>query len=308
MVTLATRIISGKGLALLDINSIDWKQARIISVYCTVIREASSPFKNYNWNPPQSRYATLVFLRNGYVIDEKAMEYPFQVFEFAPETSAQNLYAIECAYKGILQTFFNLGNALLLPSISVNNDIAEWVHPNLFFDEVRVVCYADTAIRVVVESLSYDLCPDQTSKEGAPPPSPPPNPVPVSPGTTLNDSDTPVSEPYQGEDDNGNTIPHPLDQVVEPPEFPQGERCSRYIVQTSCKINGSPTVQTNQRVVYGEVTFVGILSDGITIAMTCHGEAEASYQTCKSFEVDVVSTTASAGYDASTFTYTITPV
>ena len=201
---------------MLDINSLNYNQAKILTVYCTVIRPPLSPALNFNYNPARSRYATLVFLRNGYVIDERPLEYTYQAFDFAYDIEAQALYAIEAAYAGILQSFINLAANLNATWITVVDQIAAWNHSTLFWDEVRVVCYADTAIRLVVSSTPYNLSTEQSTKLGDFPPEVPANPTIYPPGTDLSTTDTPVSPPYDGVNDNGNTVPYAGDISTTP--------------------------------------------------------------------------------------------
>jgi len=115
MATLATRVISGKGLVRLDLDAPAWKRGKVLTTYATVVREPFNQYLNFNYNPPRSRYAQLVFLRNGYVQFIRNLEFKYQMWDDTPDMSAQSMYAIQCAYAGILQTFFNLGNALVLP-------------------------------------------------------------------------------------------------------------------------------------------------------------------------------------------------
>jgi len=307
MATLATRVISGKGLVKIDLEAKAFKQARIITTYAQVIREPFNQYLNLNYNPPRSRYAQMVYLRNGYVQHVRNLEFKFQMWEDSPETSAQNMYAIQCAYDGILTTFFNLGNALALPSISVTDHIKDWVHPNLFWDEIKVVCYADTAIQITIESLTYDLCPEQEDKEGAPPPPPPPNVPPIPPGTPLPDTDYPPSEPYDGENDDGDTIPYPIDVPEPPPEFPQGERCVKYYVYVSCRTATSNFPVTTTAQLFGEIENIYVSGDNTQVLVTCYGEWATPFVFCPNAIQDKLVLSASEGFNPDTLEYTITP-
>jgi len=308
MTTLATRVISGKGLVKLDSEAKAFKQARIITTYAQVIREPFNQYLNLNYNPPRSRYAQMVYLRKGYVQFVRNLEFRYQMWEDLPETSAQNMYAIQCAYDGILQTFFNLGNALLLPSISITDHIKDWVHPNLFWDEIKVVCYADTAIQITVECLTYDLCPEQEDKEGAPPPPPPPNVPGVPPGTPLPDTDYPVSDPYEGDDDNGDTIPYPIDIPEPPPEFPIGVQCDTYNVAVQGTVSAGGSVQNNSIVVFGKVEYAGLdLDNPNQIVVIAYGDALAPGAFCRSNPQKIVLLGSSSGYVSGSVSYTVTP-
>lgn len=203
------RFISGRGV--LKVPS-DGKKNRYTVLYLDVIRQPVNKFANLNWNPSRGRYAQLVFLRAGYVVDTRAMEFPREAYDGVSDIAGQALIAVKCAYAGILQTFFNLGNALSLPSISVTNLIEEYENLRLGWDEVRVVCYADTAIQARLYRTPYDTCNPDYDDQQEPPPPPPPVPQ-IPPGTPIEN----ISDPYEGEDDDGNTVPFPDDEFPPPP-------------------------------------------------------------------------------------------
>lgn len=219
MATLSERIISGKGLLLVDKDTDNFKKAKVVTLFTEVIRKPQNEYLNFAYNPPRSRYATLTFLRDDHVIREEAIEYPMQTFDFLPDISAQTLYAVECSYAGILESFANLGTALGLTVTSVTNHIEDWVHLDLFFDTIKVICYSSTAIKLTLVSTPYDLCPEQSDKQPPPPPPPPPPTPPVPPNEALSHGDNPdVSEPYDGGDDGGDTVPFPGDELPPPGE------------------------------------------------------------------------------------------
>lgn len=260
MATLATRVLSGKGLARIDIASDDFKKAKIISVYCDVVRQPSNKYLNLNYNPPRSRYATINFMRDEYVLRSEAMEFPSCRWDYYPDPSAQTMLAVDCAYAGVLQSFVNLETALGLTVISVINNIHDWKWQDLFFEELRVVCYGDCAVRVVIESTPYDLCPDQTDKTPNPPPPPPPPPPVVPPGTPLSSDTTPLSPAYDGDTDSGDSVPNPLDVPTVPP--PEGTTCTAYTLHFTLiytPLGGTHPADditvTRAVAVYGEVSF-----------------------------------------------------
>jgi len=306
MATLETRVISGRGLLRLDKSSNDYKKAKIFTLYIDVIRRPINEYINLAYNLPQSRYATIRLYRGNYCVRTIAVESRYEAYDFYLEPSAQTLYAVECAYAGILETFFNLGNALLLPSISVTNNIEDWNHVDLMWDEAKVVCYADTGIRLTVETLPYDLCPEQTDKEPVPPPPPPGETPDYSPGTPLDDASTPVSPPYEGEDDNGDTVPYP-DDSPPVPEFPQGERCTKYYVSVSIDKADGGTLSTTLQL-FGEIEKIEVDTDGIRLIIGCYGEWLYGYTPCPNSYTEKIAVSASAGLLEETLEYTITPL
>lgn len=222
MVELARRIISGKGKLKLDKDSEDFKKAKIITVFADVLRPPINSYANYNYNPPRGRFATLNFMYQGYVVKSEAMDFDSQAWIFYPEINYQTGYALQCSYQGVLESFANLGLALGVTPISIVNKIEDWTHTDLFWDEILVVCYADTAITLIAESTRYDLCPDQEGKEPDPPPPPPNLPPPVPVGEPLGvGGNPPVSPAYDEENDGGDTEPFPDDSFPPPPN-PEG--------------------------------------------------------------------------------------
>lgn len=206
------RFISGKGL--LKVPT-DTRKNRAYILYAAVFRKPSNPYLNFNYNPPRGRYGTLVFLRDSYVIKNTALEYPNQVFDGVNDISGQTLLAVKCAYDGILQTFYNMSIALAatpggqgLTPISITNLITDYTNLRLSWDECRLQCYADTAIRLSLYRLVYDVCDDDYNADI---PAPIPDlPTQISPGEPIEG----ISPAYDDESDDGNTVPYPGD---EPP-------------------------------------------------------------------------------------------
>jgi len=219
-VQLEQRTISGRGVLKVPATE-DASRSMILLLYMDVIRLPSTKvYNNQNYNPPRSFYGSVSFLKEGYFIRTEKLDFTNQVWTDWSDYAGQNLYAIKCAYSGILQTFFNLGNALALPSISITNNIKDWKPININYDEVRVVCYNDVAVRLILKGMKYDVCPDDTSP---PPqkPTPPPPPSTHPPGTPID-----TSPPYQYPNDGGNTVPNSIDHQPPPPPTPP-ERCDK---------------------------------------------------------------------------------
>lgn len=245
-----SRIISGKGLVRIDKESLDFAETKFLFVYCRVIRFPLTNYMSANYNPRESRYATLNFMRDGFVMDTKEMRFPSQVFDFAPEPY-QDIYALQCAYSGVLESFVNLATYLGATWISVENEIKDYRHYDLLFDEIKVVCYADTAIQVVVKSAPFELCAEQFGNViPVLPPLPPAAPLPVSPGQPLVEDAAP-SPAYDGDTDGGDSVPYPLDVPEEPQ--PEGGSCVQYLLQVSYTQAGTGQRQNNGGIrIYGE--------------------------------------------------------
>lgn len=149
--------------------------------------------------------------------------------------SAQTSYYVKCAYH-LLLSAMELGYAGLgYPLPDIGNPFEFWYHTDFAFDEIKIVCYSDSALRLVVESEEFQLCPEDEDPDPFPPPPPPSQPEDVPPGTSLGEENTPVSPPYQEPDDGGGTVPYPGDDVyVPPPEV------AVYRVAVDLIVDGSP--------------------------------------------------------------------
>jgi hypothetical protein len=199
----------------------DASRCEILQLYLSIIRRPSvADYNSQKFNPEKSYFGTISFLRDGYFLGGENLYFESQCWDRFTDFGGQELYAIKCAYSGILQTFFNLGNALALPSISITDNIKDWKPLSIAYDEVRIVCYNDVAINVTLKGIKYDLCPDDQS---APPqkPVPPPPPAKFPPRTPID-----ISPPYQDPNDGGNTVPNPIDKVPPPPP-PVPESCDK---------------------------------------------------------------------------------
>lgn len=308
MAILETRVISGRGLLRLDTSSDDYKKAKVFTLYIDVIRRPRNEYLNITYNEPQSRYATIRLYRGVYCVQTIRVETVSEAYDFYGEPAAQALFAIQCSYAGVLQTFFNLGNALLLPSISVENNIENWRAIDLMWDEAKVVCYADTGIRLSVRTVPFDLCPEQEDKDKDPPPPPPENNPALPPGTPLDDDSIPVSPAYDDDTDEGDTVPYP-DDLPPQPEFPQGERCVAYRISYSFfRFGGSVAIEGVQDH-YGEIEFVGVNPENGTLGLIIsHGQRITPGSPCLESPASYNAGSASEGIDPATFQYTITPL
>lgn len=152
---LEQRVVSGLGNIRLPNTVEDYRQ--IIWV-AEVLRDPRNQYLNGDWFPEKSLYARVVFDSRGDVVNSCLMEFPNMRWIDTPDVASQALIATQCAYKGILQTFFNLGNALLLPSISIQNDISAYTTLLPTWDRMIFKCYGDTALRLSVYTLNNDRC------------------------------------------------------------------------------------------------------------------------------------------------------
>lgn len=302
-----TRIISGQGVLKSPITNTDIQKAKILTFFFDVIRPPSKTFSNKHYNPNKANYAYICWLRDGYVFRVERMEFLRQTFEFTPDISAQNLYAIKCAYAGELESFANLGTALGLSVVSVVNGIKSWSPTLLYPDTCKVVCEADTAIQVVCKSTPYDICTDDTSTP-TPPPPPPPPPAKHPPGDYFTDPTTsPISAPYNSPNDDGDTVPFGGDSLPAPPsEFPIGNLCDRYKLTIHWTINAFRQTRTVN--VYGPIEFVGLdPADSNRYICINHGEWGGVAPPCSQTPVTQLLVASSAGFDPGGQDYSVAP-
>lgn len=204
-----TRIISGKGILIIPE---EFKTARDFALVLDILRLPSQQYLNFAYNPPKGGYGLLTFNRNGRTLFSEQMIFDPQEWDYQNDPTGQALIAIKCVYTGILQTFFNLGNALSLPSISVTNNTTEMSFSETIWDTVKAVCYANTQIQLRLYARQWDACGEEPiSFSSALPPDDNP-PTKKLPGTPATDNSPPYDE---GTSDNGDTDYNPID-TTEP--------------------------------------------------------------------------------------------
>lgn len=199
------RLISGNGLVRFPPLE---TAVRYVSVLFDVIRQPTVIDKSFKYSPPRQRYATLTFLRDGYVIDEQALNYARRRYDFVLDPSGQTLLAVKCAHKGSLEYYTNLSAAIAPAATVPSNSISEFPNLSMLWDEIQVCCHVDTALQVRVFTEVYEECGDPYNEKSPPPP---PDPLPeVPPGTPIGD----ISDPYPDDD---VTDPYPGDEFPPPP-------------------------------------------------------------------------------------------
>lgn len=243
------RLISGTGVLRIP-PFID--QVYYWSIVIDVIRPPSRIFRSNKYSPARQRYATVSYLKDGYVLQEELVDYPRRRFDLILDPVSQALLAVKCAYEGTLISFANLATALNLVVISIDDLVKPMESLNLVPDTIHFRCEQDTALQVRLFSRQLITCDATNVRQPKPPPPPDPLP-PVPPGESIGD----ISDPYDENDDI--TVPDPLDQIggtPNPPiEFPVGDTCEQVQVTTSM------TDTINGRVVrsdpfYGPVEYV----------------------------------------------------
>lgn len=302
MAILEERIISGKGTLRLPPND-DLRKARIITLYALVIRPPSNEYVNRKYNPVKSYYATLQFLRKGYVQYTAEMQYFNQMWDFYVDPAFAPIYALQCSEAALRLGLADIGSAAPASSI------ADWRHTNTCWDEIKVVCFSDAAVALQVVSQEWDVCvplDEENPPDDPPEPPPPPDPSdpPVPPGQALGDgNDFFPSPPYDEEDsDSGDTAPYPGDsyEPEPPPEEPDGGQAR---VDFTYAIPGAPGFNSESETFWSPVYDVFI--EGGKVKARAHGRAGFGAAS----PTPVVTTLAPPDpFTATDLSYTITPL
>lgn len=247
-----TRTVSGKGVLKLPE---DKKKIRAYILYSNVVRFPVNKYVNKNWNPSRSRYAQLSFLYQGYVIDTHSVEFDGQAYSGINDISGQTLIAVKCAYAGMLESISKLSAIIIAADpvllaagtqvVSITDLIKDYENLRLSWDEIRIQCYADTALQFKLYSLKYGTCDPEKDKDKPPPPPPPPPPK-TPPGQPLT-----VSDPYTSNNDDTNTEPYPLDKPES--ALPKGGDCERMKVTAFLKCIYEPNSHNSEQIVFGPV-------------------------------------------------------
>lgn len=223
-VLIEERLISGTGL--LRVPPLE-SPTRYFSLLVDVIRLPSAIDKSFRYNPYRQRFATAVFLRSNYVIAEVAIDYEKRRFDYILDPTGQLLVSLKCAHAEVLSTL-GVANA------GENSVIAEHANLKMIWDEVRFVCYIDTALQVRLLADTYDQC-GQTYAEKEPPVAPSALPK-VPPGTPIGD----ISNPYT---DDTVTSPYETDNFDPFPGLPTGNKCQLFnvscVVRRKSIVNGA---------------------------------------------------------------------
>jgi len=250
-----TRVISGKGVIVIPE---EYRQCRKVYLYAQLVRPPRNQSINFTWNPDKSFYAHITFAQDDFVLYSYDMNFENQMWIVADLQPSQNLLSLICAYEGILDSFVNFAIALGI-FISKTNLIFDHKYETFVPNRIRFECFADTAIKLTLKGVDFDIC-DPEEGEPSPPPPPPPPPDRKQPGEPVA-----VAPPYEGEDDGGDTVPFPIDEPGLFPGLPTGEECGAFKI--TFRVFGIPTAPPEGQVlevdVWGVIESIAIVADPI---------------------------------------------
>lgn len=268
-VELEDRLISGLGILQIP-NEDKWRYFRI---WVNLIREPEPQFLNNKWNPSRGEYAKITFISEGYVYREEVMRYEKEYFAFPAKEAAGYLASpLACLFQVVFNKLEKIETLLGAPPTPPTLVIP--IEPVLQVrTQVQFACRDGCAIQVVLEGLEEDVvCP-----EGEPNPKrsdKPDNELPKVPVGEAID----VSPAYDGETDNGNTVPDPNDEQAPPADFPVGNECQEVVVTILWETNIDPPGNTATATYYGPVTKVELLQDsqGVSVLVESRGRSTNS--------------------------------
>jgi len=266
IITIETRRISGTGLILPSSADMNYRR---YTLFADIIRKPRTPYLSRESDPPETYYGVISLMKDDYVVQTYKIRFDAQIWTFDADITGQVINTIKCVYDGILVSFENLGTALDLTVTSVENEVTGWKNLPLQWDSIRVKCFADCAIQLVLKGLKYDFCEPDDEIPGEPPP-PPEKPETVAPGVG-----TDISLPY---DDDPITDPAQIDKEFEPPAPPPiGEpACSRWMIVFTASHPGLGTT-TDQRSCWGRTGGIYLEETGgptfYSLSLKCGGQS-----------------------------------
>jgi hypothetical protein len=228
---------------------------RALALDLEVVRRPTNRYATFKTNPEQSFYATMVEHQRTLPYRRHDMIFDTQRFYFFGNLDEQVFPAMFCYHDTIIRTIVALGEALGAVGWVVPQS-AEYVPLRLFWDELKFVCYGDTAVRATLYKIKYEACNEYSDESPLPPP-PLPEPVNFPQGTPITPNDG--YSPNEGSEDDYE--PFEGDNAEAPPfELPFGEACERYLVTYEflpTPPNGVP--ETGQDIFYGVIE--GVFND-----------------------------------------------
>lgn len=279
VLTIAERRISGTGVIIPTATQLYYRR---YTLFADIIRKPRSPYVNTKSDPVETYYGVISLIKSGYVVQTYTIQHDAQIWTFDADITGQVINTIKCVYLGELQSFANLGTALGLNVVSVANAIANFQNLPLQWDSIRVKCFADCAIQLVLKGLEYDTC-SEFDKIPRDPPAIPAKPASISPGIATN-----ISPAYSGDT---ITSPAPIDLTYVPP--PLGNVCQAVTLRWDMQVStqGAPATTVGGAIaLYGPISQAFSLKPGQSnVLQTSHRGYPAS-QGCQAAAVrDIIS-------------------
>ena len=278
-VEIEDRLISGLGILQIPEDP-KWRYFRI---YVNLIRDPDPDFRNNKWNPNRGEFAKMTWVSQNYVYREHVLNYEKEVFELPAEECAGFITSpISCLFQGVFDLLevitVLVGGTVIPPGNPIPFEAVK-----LLPTQIQFACRDGCAIQVVLQGLEQDVaCPegDPSPKEGDKPPNELPK-VPV--GEAID-----TSAPYDPPDDNGNTVPDPIDEVAPPPDFPVGDECQEMTITILWETQIDPPGNEVVKQYYGEINSIDLVIDSVSARVIINSRGEVDSPFCQSSPQDDV--------------------
>lgn len=231
----------------LILSDADIAGARNIIFDIFVSRSPLSPYFSSRTNPPESFYGTFTEIADDIVLERRDIKYSRQRYTYVGNGDQQIIPAMKCLYELQRVLFGAILDAVSPGFVIVEGDYLERLNnPGLFSRQFLFVCYADTALTVVVRKRKFEECFDDAVDNAPPPFIPPPPSFPAfPPGTPILGGISPDEGVNPGDYE-----PFPGDFPSTPPDdlFPFGDDCVAYLVTLSWNefVQGAPSVRVTR--------------------------------------------------------------
>ena len=228
--------------------------AQNLIVLCDVIQLPYSEYLNVKSNPAKGHYGFACFMYREYVRAIVDIQFRKQVILDHTGYVVQLAHQEYCNSKEIAQQLGVLWNPTGVD------------YPILNFDEIRFKLEEGVVISVLKSSIPMIKCDNQgIIQPDLSPPSDynPAAPVAPPPKDTPESEKIPLSSPYEGEDDDGNTYVRDIPVTPPPDPTPQGD-CNQVYpanwLYTYTDSNGQTIQEAGTNMVFGG--FLGIFHEG----------------------------------------------
>lgn len=223
-------------------------------ITCDVIQLPYSEYVNLKTNPFKSHYGYVCLMHKEYVLDVIDIQFRRQIIAYRNRHLVQLAWQEYCNSKTIAA---QLGAPL--PDTSV--DYSVWL-----CDELRFRLEPGVIINVFKSHIPPVTCGSGGIVEPelvANPPGIPESPLAPPPPTTPETDKVPLSSPYEGDNDNGNTYVRDIPQTPPPDPTPQGDCNQVYPATwqyTYTSSSGQTVQNSGSNMVFGG--FLGIFQEG----------------------------------------------
>jgi hypothetical protein len=260
-----------------------------------IIRPQISDYRNDKYPVPQGFWGYVQAMYAGRVLHTYRIFYKNDILAYNIDTDLFLQQNVSCHLEAMLTSFGNLANGLGLPLIQRNNPINDWRTLSLPIEEFKIRLIAEqTIFKFTYEYEEQETCEVPLSESPSQPPPPPPPPTQEFPPGTAGNQLPPISPPYQGENDNGQTYnPNPS----EPPTFPDCTLVRVFVTIT----RGDNTTFSSSYDLYAPIgnAFATCTVDGNTFASGLIIQSFGTSQSgCQNQMQDTVIGGASGGGDA----------